>query len=290
MRNIDLPRERNRIGDFIRSCAHDGEVLLILVSGGLDSDVVSRICTEAVGPGRIHLSTVLQDDMDPHHPLNAHNLAKDLGLPLAQVDLRGLNSTLVSRLQSAEPQLFDASGLLDPARAKCSLRSALIASYEDKGMLVAGTSNRSEIELGFYMPFGDNLSHFKPIAHLYKTEVAQLGRLLGCREEVLAQEPSAGFWKGQSDKVDLAYWMVNGGPIRSGRQFSDEETRQAEVIAAMISQGSIDEVLYGLSVGLPLDEVSRRSSMPAHLVNMISSAVGAASRVKAHPLLVKMEA
>ena len=78
--------------------------------------------------------------------------------------------------------------------------------------------------------FGDNLANFKPIEHLYKTDVIKLARLLKSRDEVTNQSPSAGFWENQEDLEDIAYWIINEGPIIIPKQFSDMEIYQAEKI------------------------------------------------------------
>ena len=62
----------------------------------------------------------------------------------------------------------------------------------------------------FLLHFGDNLANFKPIEHLYKTDVIKIARLLNSRDEVINQSPSAGFWKNQEDLEDIAYWIING--------------------------------------------------------------------------------
>ena len=55
---------------------------------------------------------------------------------------------------------------------------------------VAGTPNRLEYAQGFFVKNGDGSADFKPIAHLYKTQVYQLGRYLGVPEEILRRPPT----------------------------------------------------------------------------------------------------
>ena len=96
-------------------------------------------------------------------------------------------------LEQAENEpIFNSRLILDPAKAKCSMRSAIISSYQDKGFIIAGCTNLTEYELGFFMTFGDNLAHFKPIEHLYKTEVIQLAKEIGTRKEVIEQPATSG--------------------------------------------------------------------------------------------------
>ncbi|HYY09807.1 MAG TPA: NAD(+) synthase, partial [Kineosporiaceae bacterium] len=221
------PEEVDRLVAFIAGKV-DPEPALVLASGGLDSDVIARLTARAVGPERLRLVTILQDDMNPTHLDNARELASDLGVGLVELDLRGIGLDVVYRLAAGDPeQRFDPKGLLDPARMKCSLRTVVVSSYQDRGYVVLGTSNRTEAELGFFLPFGDGVWHVGPIAHLYKTEVRLIAEQVGTRPHVLEQPPSAGFWHDQTDREDLGFWLVNRGPIQSERDFSDAEVAEA---------------------------------------------------------------
>jgi len=279
--------EKNRIISFIRNYANNDEPVCVLASGGLDSDVTARLCVDALGRKRVHSVVVLQDDMEERHLNNARTLASSLSIALDEVDLRGMNIDLIKAAEAGNPKLFDSLSLLDPNRAKCSLRSALISCYQDKEFLIAGTSNRTEVELGFFLPFGDNLAHFKPIAHLYKTQVIQLAKEIGCKPDVLNQAPSAGFWAGQEDLTDLSYWIINRAPIMGkGRRFSDEEDYQMEAVRSTLTQAAVDTALWAIAMGLSASEISVKSELPLESVVEPLMAITEASRKwKTRPLL-----
>jgi NAD+ synthase len=155
--------------------------------------------------------------------------------------------------------------------------------------LIAGTSNRTEVELGFFLPFGDNLAHFKPIAHLYKTQVIQLAIEIGCHTEVIKQPPSAGFWAGQEDLTDLAYWIINRGPIMGkGRKFSDEEDIQMNTIRSMLTQEKVDSTLWGISHGYDAETITELSNLPVDYIEALT-AITKMSRIwKTRPLLKQL--
>lgn len=278
--------ERSRIIGFIREYAYDSDPICIFVSGGLDSDVTARLCSEAVGAARIRLVFVVQDGMEGKFRKNAYRLSDDLSAPLDEVDMRGLNDSLIRAAEKGNPALFNSKSLLDPNRAKCSLRTALISCYQDKGYLIAGASNRTETELGFFLPFGDNMAHFRPIAHLYKTQVVQLAKELGCRAEVIDQPPSAGFWEGQEDLTDLAYWIINRAPIMGGgRRFSEEEDKLAESIVAQITQRSVDAALCSIAKGRSIRDTADISGLDVEYAGALMDIVNFAKKSKNRPLL-----
>ncbi len=71
--------------------------------------------------------------------------------------------------------------------------------------LVIGTSNKSELMLGYGTLFGDLASALNPIGDLYKTEIFEFAGYLGVNEEIISKPPSADLWEGQSDEADLGY-------------------------------------------------------------------------------------
>ena len=73
------------------------------------------------------------------------------------------------------------------------------------GGLPIGTSNKTEILLGYTTIFGDSASAINPIGDLYKTQVRQLGRALGVPESILRKPPSADLWVGQTDEEELGF-------------------------------------------------------------------------------------
>lgn len=286
----EIERELPRIIDFIRQYVLPGEQVAVPVSGGLDSDVSARLCTQALGRERVRLFIVRQPRMEEKYLANARGLAEDLGVPLAVVETGDMNSRLIRAMQEADPDAgFDPESLLDPARANCSLRTALISSYQDKGYLIPSNSNRSEIELGFFMPFGDNLGHFKPISHLYKSEVKKLAVLLRSRDEVISQSPSAGFWEGENDLEDIAYWLYNGGPIPGSRTFTDEDIAAVERLMGQLSQERIDESLLLLHEGRAYSEIQERTGLPVSVVEALDKTVKRSAQSKRRELMARLE-
>jgi NAD+ synthase len=71
--------------------------------------------------------------------------------------------------------------------------------------LVLGTSNKSELMLGYGTLYGDLSSAINPIGDLYKSEVYELAKYIGVTKKIIRKSPSADLWDGQSDEEDLGY-------------------------------------------------------------------------------------
>lgn len=281
--------EIQRILAFIKDFVAEDERVAVPVSGGLDSDLTARLCCKSLSCERVKLFIVVQSDMESKFLDNARTLSEDLHLPLTEIHLEQANQMLMSALEQGEPEpLFHTNMPLDPAKAKCSVRSAVISCYQDKGFLIAGSTNRSEKELGFFLTFGDNLAHFKPLAHLYKSQLYPLARMLGTREAVLAQQPSSGFWSGQTDIEDLAYWIVNDGPIIAPRNFSDEEMAQAQTLSHFLTYEKIDHVLALYAQSIPKADIIAQSGLPYGATAGIIHIVEKAKHLKNRSLLVEL--
>lgn len=273
-------QEVDRLVAFIAAQV-DAEHALVLVSGGLDSDVTARLAQRAVTADRLKLVTILQDDMNPTHLDNARKLAAELGTMLVEVDLRRVNIDVVRRLAAADPaEGYNPFGLLDPARMKCSLRTVVASSYQDRGYVILGTSNRTESELGFFLPFGDGIWHVGPIAHLYKTEVRLIAREIGTTTTVLEQPPSAGFWSDQTDREDLGFWLVNRGPIQRELNFSDEDVDRASRLSARLDEAAIDELLKAIAEGAE----TAGTGVSDDLVERITDVVQRSAVLKLRPI------
>lgn len=260
-------REIERIVDFIQNYVQKDENIVVPVSGGLDSDIVARLCCKSVGKNRVRLFIVIQSEMEAKFLRNAQILANELDVPLAEIHLENMNMDLMKALEYAESgNIFRTNMMLDPAKAKCSVRSSVLSCYQDKGFLIAGTMNKTEKTLGFFLTFGDNLAHFKPIAHLYKSELKELAKILGTRNNVIEQESSAGFWEGQTDIEDLAYWIVNDGPIVFPRTFTEEECERVGIIRSMLDFRKIDVVLKLYNNGAELSEIIKATVLAEEIV------------------------
>ena len=149
-----METEIQKIVNFIREYMQEDEKVIIPVSGGIDSDVVARLCCRALGKDKIKLFMVTDNNMERKFLTNARNLAKDLEVSLTMIPLEERNIELIQILEKAEKdKIFNSKSLLDSNKIKCSMRSTIISCYQDKGYIIAGCTNRTEYELGFFVTF-----------------------------------------------------------------------------------------------------------------------------------------
>ena len=121
---------------------------------------------------------------------------------------------IIGGLSAKEPQhgsfaLRLSLAIQDRLRAgNVMARQRMIVLY-DRSMrdqaLVIGTSNKTELLLGYGTMFGDLASAINPIGDLYKTQVWQLAEALGVPRAIVEKKPSADLWEGQTDEGELGF-------------------------------------------------------------------------------------
>jgi NAD+ synthase len=285
----ELACEISRIEGFLRAGLFPGDRVVIGASGGLDSDVVSRLAVRILGSDRVKLFLVIQEGMEERHANNARDLARDLGIELVEIDLSQMPFEFMRSMAAADPEeRFMPNGLIDPSRAKCSLRTVIFSTYVDRGYVVLGTSNRTEFETGFFLPLGDGLAHLKPLVHLYKTQVRQVAEAIGTRHGVLDQPASSGFWPGAQDLEDLCYWILNEAPIGRQRDFTEEEVKEAGEMHGTLTTEAVDCSLYGFSLGRSDEDVASLAGLPCRTVQRLRKVVEGACVLKRRDLLLRL--
>ena len=269
--NVELNIEIERIVEFVQVQAQPDQKLVLGLSGGIDSDITARLCKHAVGSNRMKCFTVLQDEFDPKYLINAQILAEDLDIQLVEIPFAPFPRQLISIMADADPSVgfIPDPSFLDVGRSKCAIRTFIFSAYAERGYLVVGPSVKTELELGYFLPFGDEIAHIQPIVHLYKTQVQQLAEKLGTRSEVILQPPAAGFWIGDEDIRGIAYWLFNEGPIQIDLELDDDEINVIQEIYRELSFLAIDKVLVGLNSGWEIDDIVDQSGLSKFTVERL---------------------
>ena len=203
---------QNWIIDYVNK--NNIKTLVIGVSGGIDSAVVSTLCsrtnipTIAVGmplnskPENTRLSNLQLDFLSK---LNVHTIEIEL-------------SDTFKSFENAIPHRFKSE--LASANSKSRLRMmTLYHIAANRNGLVVGTGNKVEdFGVGFYTKYGDGGVDISPIADLYKTEVRELGRYLGVPQDIINATPTDGLWdddRNDEEQIGATYeeleWVMEYG-------------------------------------------------------------------------------
>ena len=172
------------------------------MSGGIDSSVAAVLCQRAFPQSILGvLMPCYSSSEDEEHALI---VASKFSIPTKTVVLDSVFDTALKVLpdDTADP---DASRL---AKANLKVRLRMLTLYYLANQLkymVVGSSNRSELAIGYFTKYGDGGVDILPLGNLVKGQVKELGTLLGIPQEIINKPPSAGLWSGQTDETDLGF-------------------------------------------------------------------------------------
>ena len=205
----------DKIVGWIKDYYWDNDIksLVVGVSGGIDSAVVSTLCAKTGLPTYVvamplnstHQNTRLSD-------LHTKQLAEKYeNVTRVEVELSSVYDSLLHSINWwSEVQHFDRKEFTSDelANANTKSRIRMVTLYQIAGAkkgIVVGTGNKVEdYGIGFYTKYGDGGVDIAPIADLYKTEVRELGWHLGVMNEIIDAKPTDGLWDdGRSDEDQI---------------------------------------------------------------------------------------
>ena len=239
------------IAEKLRKTGAKGYVLG--VSGGIDSAVVLRLAVGAVGKEKV-LGLIMPEKDSPRGDLeDAMMLCELEGVQHRIIDI----SDAVESFSRAVGTKIDRGGL---ANIKARCRMILLYHFAGKDeRLVLGTSNKSELLIGYFTKHGDGGVDLEPIGDLYKTEVRQLAKVLGIPEKIIGRAPSAGLWPEQTDEKEI------------GMSYED-----------------LDSVLLTIELGLDSNVAIERTGVPKDKIDRVVKMVRSSSHKRKVPAVVKI--
>ena len=201
----DYVELKKRIVAWIKDYADSNGIksLVVGVSGGIDSAVVSTLCAET-GLPTYALTMPLLSKKENTALSDGHAL----GLVKRYSNVTNVNVDLTETYKVFNLTVDDTFTKNELANANTKSRLRMVTLYQIAGSvggIVVGTGNKVEdYGVGFYTKYGDGGVDIAPIADLYKTEVRELGSYLRVRREIIDAKPTDGLWEdGRSDEDQI---------------------------------------------------------------------------------------
>jgi NAD+ synthase len=207
--------------------------VVVGLSGGIDSSVVTFLCARALRPQNVLAVTM-------PYKTSSEATRRDSQAVIDQLGVCTVNVSIAAQIDAYFSQFPDASQLR--LANKCA-RERMTVLYDQSaafGGLVAGTSNKSELLLGYGTQFGDMASAINPIGDLYKTQLYSLAAHLGVPERILSKEPTGDLWVGQTDEGELGFSYAEVDRLLV--LLVDRRWRRAELLQAGFAPEFVDRV------------------------------------------------
>ena len=189
------------IDDYCIKTTFDPKSLIVGISGGIDSSVVSTLCAKT-GRKTIVLTMPIKQIKSQHYLSLEH--AKWLKEKYKNVEHYLIEMDKIFNSFSEALNDFDNDHGYANSRARLRMATLYQVATANSG-LVVGTGNKVEdFGVGFYTKYGDGGVDISPIADCTKTQVWELGKYLGISEKIITSQPTDGLWDdGRNDVQQL---------------------------------------------------------------------------------------
>ena len=227
--------------------------LVIGLSGGIDSAVAAVLCRQSVGKTRT-LCVFLPDDATPEIDI------KHVKTLVDKYDLLCETKDITNIVKEVKKNCILKPDKLALANVKARLRMVTLFEYANMtNSLVCGTSNKSEILVGYFTKYGDGGVDIQPLGDIYKTKIWELAKHLDLPKEIIDKPPSAGLIKDQTDEKELK-----------------------------MSYEDIDKILYGLEQKLEIKKIAEKTGISKSDIERIRQMRIKSQHKRRSPLIPKI--
>lgn len=201
------------------------------LSGGLDSAVVALLCKETFGE---NLNCILMPSQFSSKSSidDAVELCKKFDIRYEIVSVEPMLSAYLKNMEENSLRVGNFSSRLR--------MSVLYDISAREGSLVVGTSNKSELLLGYGTIFGDLACAINPIGDIYKSDLFGFAEFLGVTKNIVEKKPSADFYENQSDEDDLGYSYKEIDALL--KEMIDKNISKDELIKNGFEASFVDEI------------------------------------------------
>ena len=179
---------------------------VIGLSGGIDSALALRLTADAIGSNNVTALLMPEKGLKDK---DAVEFCKKLKVNYKIIWIDSILKNF-KRIKQNKISLIN---------LKPRIRMVILYNYANaNNALVIGTSNKTELKLGYFTKHGDGACDLEVIGGLYKTEVRELARYLKLPESIIIKIPSAGLFKGQTDEKEIGETYENIDKMLKGQK------------------------------------------------------------------------
>ena len=234
--DLNLKEVHSELVEFLReSFKKAGFSKAVLgLSGGIDSALVAYLLRDALGKENVLAIMMPYKSSNPDSLNHAKLVVEDLGINSKTIEITEMIDAYFKNEKEATS--------LRMGNKMARERMSILFDYSSKeNALVVGTSNKTEIYLGYSTQFGDSACALNPIGDLYKTNIWDLSRYLKIPNELIEKKPSADLWEGQTDEQEMGLTYKEADQVLY--RMLEENKKVEEVLAEGFNKDLVDNIL-----------------------------------------------
>ena len=234
--DLNLKEVHNELVEFLReSFKKAGFSKAVLgLSGGIDSALVAYLLRDALGKENVLAIMMPYKSSNPDSLNHAKLVIEDLGINSKTIEITDMIDAYFKNEEEATS--------LRMGNKMARERMSILFDYSSKeNALVVGTSNKTEIYLGYSTQFGDSACALNPIGDLYKTNIWDLSRYLKIPNELIEKKPSADLWEGQTDEQEMGLTYKEADQVLY--RMLEENKKVEEVLAEGFNKDLVDNIV-----------------------------------------------
>ena len=234
--DLNLKEVHSELVEFLReSFKKAGFSKAVLgLSGGIDSALVAYLLRDALGKENVLAIMMPYKSSNPDSLNHAKLVIEDLKINSKTIEITDMIDAYFKNEKEATS--------LRMGNKMARERMSILFDYSSKeNALVVGTSNKTEIYLGYSTQFGDSACALNPIGDLYKTNIWDLSRYLKIPNELIEKKPSADLWEGQTDEQEMGLTYKEADQVLY--RMLEENKKVEEVLAEGFNKDLVDNIV-----------------------------------------------
>ena len=234
--DLNLKEVHNELVEFLReNFKKAGFSKAVLgLSGGIDSALVAYLLRDALGKENVLAIMMPYKSSNPDSLNHAKLVIEDLKINSKTIEITDMIDAYFKNEKEASS--------LRMGNKMARERMSILFDYSSKeNALVVGTSNKTEIYLGYSTQFGDSACALNPIGDLYKTNIWDLSRYLKIPNELIEKKPSADLWEGQTDEQEMGLTYKEADQVMY--RLLEENKTVEEVLAEGFNKDLVDNIV-----------------------------------------------
>lgn len=179
--------------------ARKSKGVVLGISGGIDSTVLAYLATKAIGSTKVKGLILPDESVTPSNDIDdALRICSNLKIDYEKISINKAKDSFFEIIKDNNKNLLLAGNLV------ARIRMCMLYFYSGlMGRLVLGSSNKTELMLGYFTKFGDGAADLLPLGDLYKTQLFGLAKYLEIPDSIIEKKSSARLWVDQFTEEEL---------------------------------------------------------------------------------------